>query len=79
MCKEKLKNNNFRHPKMTIEEMNIIVNKCKSLGIDPEPYMSVQYAGKLIFDLSWLELCTKKIVLPNPEDYKAGGKYDYNK
>lgn len=64
----------FRHPKITIEEMNIIVNKCK-----PEPYMSVQYAGKLIFDLSWLELCTKKIVPPNPEDYKAGGKYDYNK
>lgn len=64
----------FRHPKITIEEMNIIVNKCK-----PEPYMSVQYAGKLIFDLSWLELCTKKIVPPNPEDYKVGGKYDYNK
>ena len=32
-----------------------------------------------IFDLTWLELCTGKIVPPNPADYKAGGKYDYTR
>ena len=43
---------NYKHPKMTIAEMNIIWEKCKNLGIDPEQYKDVQYAGKLIFDLT---------------------------
>lgn len=70
---------NYKHPKMTIAEMKIIWEKCENLGIDPEQYKDVQYAGKLIFDLTWLELCTDKIVPPNPADYKAGGKYDYTR
>ncbi|MDY3059836.1 MAG: hypothetical protein SOR11_07545 [Fusobacterium sp.] len=69
----------FRHPKMTIAEMNEIWKLCEALGIDPEQYSEVQYAGKLIFDLYRLQLCLGKIEAPNPADYMEGGKYDYTK
>lgn len=72
-------NNNFRHPKMTISQINEIWRLCESLGIDPEPYSEVQYAGKLIFDLYRLQLCFGKIIPPDPKDYMEGGKYDYTK
>lgn len=69
----------FKQPKMTITELNIIYEKCRGLGIDPEQYRDVQYAGKLIFDLTRLELSLRKdLPVPDPADYKEGGKYDYN-
>lgn len=72
------KKESFRQPKMTIAEMNIITEKCKILGLDPEPYMSVQYAGKLIFDLTRLEIeGNREFQIPDAADYKVGGKYDY--
>lgn len=49
------------------------------MGIDPEQYKDVQYAGKLIFDLYHLQLCSGKIIPPDPADYMEGGKYDYTR
>lgn len=72
-------NKNFRHPKMTIDQMNDIWRLCKALGIDPEQYKNVQYAGKLIFDLTKMEIGLERIEAPNPADYMEGGKYDYTK
>lgn len=69
----------FKQPKMTIAEMNEIWRLCKAMGIDPEQYKDVQYAGKLIFDLYHLQLCSGKIIPPDPADYLEGGKYDYTR
>ena len=39
----------------------------------------MQYAGKLIFDLTKMEIGLERIEAPNPADYMEGGKYDYTK
>ena len=72
-------NKKFKQPKMTIADMNEIWRLCKALGIEPEQYKNVQYAGKLIFDLTKMKIGLERIEAPNPADYMEGGKYDYTK
>lgn len=62
--------------RMSIEEWNYVCEICKRLNINPYQYEEVWNYGKLIFDLTRLDLeGHHEVIPPIPLEYNSGGKY----
>lgn len=69
-------NDNVIKMRMSVNDWNYVCEICERLRIDPLPYQEVWNYGKLIFDLTKLDLTGRQeVISPNPADYNKGGKY----
>lgn len=60
---------------MGIPEWNEVVRICNKLGFDPDPYQLVFNYGKLIYDLTMMEIGAIDRITPDIKNYMPGGKY----